>query len=52
MAGDDCEGGRAHDCKGGERMAVEDVVPMAVGWREMIVMVAEQMIVRVARGWR
>jgi hypothetical protein len=50
MAGDDCEGGGADDCKGGERMAVGDVVPMAVGWRE--VRVAEQMIVRVARGWR
>jgi regulatory protein YycH of two-component signal transduction system YycFG len=25
---------------------------MAVGWREMIVRVAEQMIVMVARGWR
>jgi hypothetical protein len=33
-------------------MAVGDVVPMAVRSREMIVRVAEQMIVRVARGWR
>jgi hypothetical protein len=33
-------------------MAVRDVVPMAVGSRDMIVRVAEQMIVRVARGWR
>jgi hypothetical protein len=32
-------------------MAVGDVVPMAVGWREMIVRVPEQMIVMVARGW-
>jgi hypothetical protein len=52
IAGYDCEGGGADDCKGGERMAVGDVVPMAVRSREMIVRVAEQMIVRVARGWR
>jgi hypothetical protein len=33
IAGYDCEGGGADDCKGGERMVVGDVVPIAVGWR-------------------